>query len=151
VNGECYESTLAEVVLISPTVHDVLRNNRSCRVFVISDEDIDEQAFDYFLDFIRCHDSVSLSEDKSLSFILICRLLGNERLALILLHHIIRHQHRDRIRSLHQHPQQLGIFHYLRLSQKILCFVVRMLIIVHHISIPFQMTNFGVWSGRRFM
>jgi hypothetical protein len=29
--------------------------------------------------------------------------------------------------------------------------VVRMLIIVHHISIPFQMTNFGVWSGRRFM
>jgi hypothetical protein len=85
VNGECYESTLAEAVLISPRVHDVLRNDRSSRAFVISDEDLESRDFGHFLDFVRCHDCVSFSEDKELSFLSICRLLGNERLALILL------------------------------------------------------------------
>jgi hypothetical protein len=91
VNGQCYQSSLAEVVLISPTIHEILRNDRSCRVFVISDDDIDSRGFGHFLDFIHCHDCVSLSEDKALSFRSICRLLRNERLGLILLasHHSI--------------------------------------------------------------
>jgi hypothetical protein len=79
VNGECYASTLAEAVLISPTVHDVLRNDRSCPIFVISDKDIDSRNFGHFLDLIRCHDCVSLSEDKALSFLSICRLLAHKR------------------------------------------------------------------------
>jgi hypothetical protein len=69
MNGDCYESTLAEAVLISPTVHDVLRHDRSCRVFVISDKnkdkDIDSRYFDDFLDFIRCHES-GFAEDPAL-------------------------------------------------------------------------------------
>jgi hypothetical protein len=85
VNGECYESTLAEAVLISPTVHDVLRNDRSFRVSVISDKEIDSRDFGHFLDFIRCHDCVSLLEGKTLLFLTICPLFRNERLALILL------------------------------------------------------------------
>jgi hypothetical protein len=31
VNGECSEGTLAEAALISPTVHDTLQHDRSCR------------------------------------------------------------------------------------------------------------------------
>jgi hypothetical protein len=48
------ESYLTEGVLISPTVHGVLRNDRSCRGFVISDKDVESRDFDHFLEFIHC-------------------------------------------------------------------------------------------------
>jgi hypothetical protein len=68
-DSESYASTLAEAVQISATVRDVLGNDRSCRVFVISDKDIESRDFGHFLDWIRCHDCVSLSEDNALSFL----------------------------------------------------------------------------------
>jgi hypothetical protein len=99
VNGECYESTFTEAVLISPRVQDILRNDRNCRVFVISDEDINSQYFGDFFEFICRRDCFSLSEGKELSFLSIRRFSGNERLILILLasHHSMSDSNRNSI------------------------------------------------------
>jgi hypothetical protein len=85
VKEENFESTFAEPVLIRPTVHKSLQSDSSVRAFDIRDGEIDSSSFGAFLKFIRCRDSVSLPKDPSLSHLSICRLLGNEGLAFLLL------------------------------------------------------------------
>jgi hypothetical protein len=85
VNGDSFESSVAEAVLISPTIHEVLQNDQSRRTFVISGDKIGSNDFGIFLEFVRCQDCNTFSDNKELSLLSICRLLGNERLARIFL------------------------------------------------------------------
>jgi hypothetical protein len=85
VNEGCFESMIAEAVLIWPAVCEVIRNDRNVDTFVISGSDFDSSYFGIILDIIRSSDCVCFSSDQELSLLSICRLLGNERLSLLLL------------------------------------------------------------------
>jgi hypothetical protein len=85
VNGQVFESTVAEAVLLSPKVHETLRLDPDSRTFVISSDIIDSSSFRFLLELIRCHAFDELNEDKQLSVLSLCSLLENEHLTLVLL------------------------------------------------------------------
>jgi hypothetical protein len=84
VNGEHFESTVAEMVLISPTVCDLLRHDAGARSFVISSFNIESNDFGSILGFVRSFDTV-LSKDRALPLVSIFNILGNDQLSFLLL------------------------------------------------------------------
>jgi hypothetical protein len=84
VNGQQFESTIAEAVLISPAVCDLLRRDTSARSFVISSSDIESNDFGLVLQFVRSFDTI-LSKDRALSLLTVFNILGNDQLSFVLL------------------------------------------------------------------
>jgi hypothetical protein len=84
VNGEYFESTIAEAVLISPAVCDILRRDAGMRSFVISSSDIESNDFGSILGFVRSFDTV-MSKDRTLRLLSIFNILGNDQLSFLLL------------------------------------------------------------------
>jgi hypothetical protein len=89
VKGETFETTLAEAVLISPKIYELLQLDPTIRTFTIRDGDdaagVDSSSFKTFLDCIHLHEFQDVSTSNELTFLSICRLLDNERLAFLFL------------------------------------------------------------------
>jgi hypothetical protein len=89
VNGESFETTLAEAVLISPKVYELLQIDPTIRTFTICSVDeseaVDSSSFQTFLDCVHLREFFDLSRSNELTFLTICRLLGNERLSFLFL------------------------------------------------------------------
>jgi hypothetical protein len=89
VKGEIFETTLAEAVLISPKIYELLQLDPTIRTFTICghDEapDVDSSSFKMFLDCVHVREFLHWSPSNELTFLYICRLLGNERLAFLFL------------------------------------------------------------------
>jgi hypothetical protein len=89
VKGERFSSTLAEAVLLSPKVYEIFQVDPSIRTFTISEEDksgeIETSSFKKFLECVHFRDFQQFSQSDELSFLSICRMLGNERLAFLFL------------------------------------------------------------------
>jgi hypothetical protein len=81
VNGECFESTVAEAVLISPAVCTLLRRDTGARSFIISSSDIESNDFSLILGFVRLFDTVLL-KDRAFPLLPIFNILGNEQLSI---------------------------------------------------------------------
>jgi hypothetical protein len=85
VNGEVFESTIAEAVLLSSTIYESLQSDRGVRTFQIADDAIEANSFRDFLNLCRKRECSPLHHDTSLTFLSLCGLLGNERLSLVIL------------------------------------------------------------------
>jgi hypothetical protein len=87
VNGARLETTLAKAMLLLSAVYKVLQHDSTVRTFVVSDESLHSSDFELLLAIVHCHcdDCEKLSQAGKLSFLPICHLLGNERLAYTLL------------------------------------------------------------------
>jgi hypothetical protein len=91
VNGVSLATTLAEAVLISPKVYELLQTDPSIRTFNIGNNDTDKDrnvesgSFKTFLECVHSRQFLDLSTSNELSFLTICRILGNERLAFLYL------------------------------------------------------------------
>jgi hypothetical protein len=85
VNGQTFSNTLAEAVLVSSKVYQSLHSDPSIRTFTINDTSVDQSCFSEFLEFVRGRDFCTLSTNTALLFLPLCRSLGNEHLALVLL------------------------------------------------------------------
>jgi hypothetical protein len=89
VKGEIFETTLAEAVLISPKIYELFQIDPTIRTFTICDfdesPDVESNLFKVFLECIRLREFHGLSASDELTFLSICRLLGNERLAFLFL------------------------------------------------------------------
>jgi hypothetical protein len=86
VNGESFKSTIAEAILISPKVHEMLRFDLSVRSLTISGDDhINATSFGHFLKFVLSRECPPVPQDQQLPFLSRCRSVGNERLALVFL------------------------------------------------------------------
>jgi hypothetical protein len=89
VKGERFTTTLAETVLISPKVYELLQTDPTIRTFTLcgfdEDEDFESGSFKAFLDCVHSRVFQDISRSNELSFLSICRLLGNERLAFLFL------------------------------------------------------------------
>jgi hypothetical protein len=95
VKGDRFSSTLAEAVLISPKVYEIFQTDQSIRTFTICEEGknqtetktetVESSSFKTFLECFHLHDFQKLSQSEELSFLSICRILGNERLAFLIL------------------------------------------------------------------
>jgi hypothetical protein len=95
VKGESFETTLAEAVLISPKIYELLETDPTIRTFTICDvdvavavdraaaEDVDGNSFKEFLECIHSREFSYFSASNDLPFLSICRLLGNERLTFL--------------------------------------------------------------------
>jgi hypothetical protein len=82
VQGKPIESTLVEAGLLSPKVYELIRSDSSIRPFDISSDDINASSFEYFLKLFHSHECPTFHADKDLSFLSLCCVLGNKRLAL---------------------------------------------------------------------
>jgi hypothetical protein len=78
-------STVAEAVLISPIIYDLISSDSTMNTFELNEETISATKFEAFLSFVRCHDSPRISREESFTFLKICEKLGNVRLSLVLL------------------------------------------------------------------
>jgi hypothetical protein len=89
MTGESFETTVAEAVLISPKIYELLQLDPTIRAFTICGDDeapdVDSSSFKMFLDCVHLQGSQHLSPLSELTFLSICRLLGNERLAFLFL------------------------------------------------------------------
>jgi hypothetical protein len=91
VRGERFTTTLAEAVLISPKVYELFQMDPTIRTFTICDvdgshdEDVDSGSFKTFLASVHSREFQNLSSSNELTFLSICRLLGNEQLAFLCL------------------------------------------------------------------
>jgi hypothetical protein len=89
VNGESFETTLAEAVLISPKIYELLQVDPTIRRFAICSVDdslsVDSSSLKAFLDCVHLREFFDLSRSNELTFLTLCRLLGNERLAFLFL------------------------------------------------------------------
>jgi hypothetical protein len=91
VKGESFTTTLAEAVLISPKVYELLQTDPTIRTFTIcgidddESENVDSGSFNAFLSCVHSRVFQDISRSNELSFLTICRLLGNERLAFLFL------------------------------------------------------------------
>jgi hypothetical protein len=89
VKGKSFETTLAEAVLISPKIYELLQLDPTIRTFTIRGldeaEDVDSNSFKMFLNCVHLGEFLHLSPSNELEFLSICRLLGNERLAFLFL------------------------------------------------------------------
>jgi hypothetical protein len=95
INGQYFESTVAEIVLLSPTIHEILRSNPTHHTFVILNDTIDSSSFNLILQFVHSRDCFDLSNDKTLTVLSLCCLLGNERLVFFLLSSFVAHSKSD--------------------------------------------------------
>jgi hypothetical protein len=85
VNGEELKITIAEAVLISPTIHQRLQFCPEIRTFRIDDDKLTLKYFSRFLDFVHSRIVGDFSREEQISFLSICGLLGNIRLTFLLL------------------------------------------------------------------
>jgi hypothetical protein len=84
LNGEHFESTFAEAVLISPVIYDILRRDAGTRSFIVSSFDIESNDFSLILGFVRSFDTV-MSNDRALPLLSIFNILENDQLSFLLL------------------------------------------------------------------
>jgi hypothetical protein len=85
VNGEACETTVAEAVLFSPKVDDLLRSDPTIRAFEITDDGVNKKSCAEFLRLVYSRDFQGLTRATCLSYLSLCRFLGNERLSVVLL------------------------------------------------------------------
>jgi hypothetical protein len=86
VNRERVSSTLSEAVVLSPTVYECFVTDSSVRSWTITNSRISVASFRNFLEFVRFDGmSTRSSSGDTDSFLLICQVLGNQRLPVILL------------------------------------------------------------------
>jgi hypothetical protein len=84
-NGDEFQSTLTEAILLSPEVCELLRSNPLSTAFEFPKGSIKSEDLGLFLDFVRSRDFLRLPRDRALSFLSISERLGNESLSLSLL------------------------------------------------------------------
>jgi hypothetical protein len=85
VDGEAFEMSFSEAIVLSPMACDVLKSNPMGRTFKLPEHSVDAKTFRHFLAFALSREPIGLTRDAALSFIPACAALGNERLALGLL------------------------------------------------------------------
>jgi hypothetical protein len=84
VNGDHFEGSVAEAVLVSLAVSDLSRQDSSVHSFCFSDSTLNSHDFSWILKTV-CSHLCDISKDHELSLLSIFRDLGNESLALLLL------------------------------------------------------------------
>jgi hypothetical protein len=85
VNGESFVVSLMEALLLSSKVCDSLRCDVHIRSFEIDSCDATFGDFREFVNFIHCSSVENINLELGHKFLLFCRLLGNDYLALVLL------------------------------------------------------------------
>jgi hypothetical protein len=85
VKDEERKITIAEAVLISSKVHENLRSAPENHRLAISEYTITKQDFICFLDLVHSDVCDDYSETELISFLLICKVIGNESLTFLLL------------------------------------------------------------------
>jgi hypothetical protein len=84
-NGEELKSTIAEAVLISPTVHERLPSSAEVCTFHIHDDNSTAKDFSHLLDSIHSRILTDFSKDEQTSFLSLCVFFGDIRLTFLLL------------------------------------------------------------------
>jgi hypothetical protein len=85
VKGERLKTTLCEAVLISPIISERLKIDPMNREFSIESDEIEMKQFLTFVDFIRTREEYNFSREEELAILSICKMIGNERLSLLIL------------------------------------------------------------------
>jgi hypothetical protein len=85
VNGEKFESTIAEAITLSPAIHESMKPNPLQAMFEFPRDSVKSSDFVHLLEFARSRDCISLSHDRVVSFVSISGQLRNDRLTLSLL------------------------------------------------------------------
>jgi hypothetical protein len=85
VKGECFKTTLSEAVLLSPLISERLKTDPMNREFKFENDELEMKQFCDFLQFIHNREECKFSSEDRKTFLLVCKLLGNEYLTLIFL------------------------------------------------------------------
>jgi hypothetical protein len=85
VKGEELKITLFEAVLISPIISERLKTDPTNHVFHIESDEIEMKQFSAFVNFIRDREQFKLSEKDEIVILSICKLLGNDKLSILIL------------------------------------------------------------------
>jgi hypothetical protein len=88
VKDEFFKSTLAEAVLISPTISSRLKCDPTNREFCFPTDCVESNLFSIFLDLIRCRARCQISRAHEFDFLRVSKCLGNEDLSFMILHSI---------------------------------------------------------------
>jgi hypothetical protein len=85
VNGDHFVVPLPEAILLSSKVHESLRCDATGRVLMLATADAEGADFGHFLKFVHSGTTATLTPKLTLTFLIFCRLLGNDSLARVLL------------------------------------------------------------------
>jgi hypothetical protein len=88
VNGEKYDSTVAEAILVSPSVSEALKQDSTIRTFIISGSDILSSDFNTILEIVRSRDGICFAADHEMSLLSIGKQIGNCALSFAFLQHL---------------------------------------------------------------
>jgi hypothetical protein len=85
VKGEELKITLLEAVLICPIISERLKIDPTNHFFNFESANIEMKQFSTFIDFIRNREESDLSREDEIVILSICKLLGNDKLCLLIL------------------------------------------------------------------
>jgi hypothetical protein len=85
VNGETFTVPLPQAFLLSPKVDQILQSDATTQSFTINTTEAKAEDFALFLTFIHSPTVAKLPVDSGLAYLSFSRLLGNDRLALVVL------------------------------------------------------------------
>jgi hypothetical protein len=85
VKGEELKITLFGAVLISPILSERLKTDPPNHEFNLESDEIKMKQFSSFVDFIRNREEFNFSREDEIVILSICKLLGNEKLSLLIL------------------------------------------------------------------
>jgi hypothetical protein len=85
VKGETLKLTISEAVFISPIISESLKSDPSKKEFDFLSDEIETKDFSSLINLIHSREEIEISRTDEMKFLLICKLLGNERLSLLIL------------------------------------------------------------------
>jgi hypothetical protein len=85
VKGEELKIALFEAVLISPIILERFKIDPTNHFFHVESDEIEMKQFSSFVDFIRDREDFKLSREDEIVILSICKLLGNDKLSLLIL------------------------------------------------------------------
>jgi hypothetical protein len=85
MKGEEFKITFFEAVLISPIISERLKTDPENHEFHIESDETEMKQFSTFVDFIRNREEFNLSREEKIVILSICKLLGNDKLSLLIL------------------------------------------------------------------
>jgi hypothetical protein len=85
VKGESLKTTLSEAVLISPIISERLKTDPTNHEFYFGSDEIEMKQFSGFIVLIRNRNECIFSREAEIGLLSICKLIGNEKLSLLIL------------------------------------------------------------------
>jgi hypothetical protein len=83
--GDELKITLFEAVVISPIISERSKADPTNHSFSVESDEIEMKQFSAFIDFIRNRDEFKLSREDEIVILSICKLIGNDKLCLLIL------------------------------------------------------------------